>query len=415
MFIIGCNNLILTLNRQGRKPSMGEVRCVWTPGVVVWMVLLLVCWSSRVEGQCPPGVMPGDCTCTPDQQGKYHLDCSCPTRYQDLVISASAIPTHTYSIKFSKCSGSVEVEEDTFNHLPNLENIAFHSIASLTFHNSSVQPFITILDKTFTLTLEDISALAFEEEAVVFYSDSMDAAMYKISITDSTITEFGKYSIITPLGELLLRNVTFSQTLEEHTVDVGFDGVKVTLDALDATAGLGSEWLVGNVTYLNITRSNLTLLPRAFSAVEMTPPNPTIILVDNQFGSVISGGRDTPSSDRLASLPTQALSVYLHSDSNTHISASGNRLTSCRCEDLKWLLEEDPKNINNNTTRLKQAVQASLQTGCEDRNLNYVLDECQDAPSGAKASYPMHGLAFSYTVLLGCVACFLFAHTHNNA
>ncbi|KAK3854799.1 hypothetical protein Pcinc_038739 [Petrolisthes cinctipes] len=358
--------------------------------------------------------MPGECICTLDQQGKYHLDCSCPILYQDLVISASAIPTHTYSIKFSKCSGLVEVEEGTFNNLPNLENITFQSIANLTFQNSSIHPFITIRDKTFSLTLEDISALTVEEEAVIFHSDSMNAATYKISIKDSTITEFGKYGIITPLGELLLQNVTLTQTMGEHRVDVGYDGVKVILDALNATAGLGSEWLVGNVTYLNITRSNLTLLPWAFSGLEMTPPNPTIILVDNQFGSVRSGGHDAPSSDRLASLPTEALSVYLHNDTNTRISASGNRLTSCRCEDLKWLLEEDPNN-NNNTTQLKQAVQESLQAGCEDLNLNDVLDRCGNSPSGSQACYRMHGLGFSYTVLLGFVACSLFAHTYNNA
>lgn len=357
----------------------------------IWAAVMVVVMSWRLAGVAGQGCnsqnMPGLCKCEIDQQGRYIVKCSCRPG-QNMVLSSmgNTVPPHTSDFQVSKCEGSVTVEEEAFSELHYLEKITFHSLANLTLHSWSINPDF-FAQEQFTLTLESISALAFEEDAIDFDAEELHIQMV---IQNSTITKLPKHAIIASMGEFRLKHVTLQQTPEPHSIDIGIEGAEVYIDTIDTTTGLGPEWMIGNVTKLSITNSNLILQPQAFSAVQFLTLNSSLTIRGNQFGLPMSSQGINP-----PSLPKNALDLITPSG-DILIDASENYVT-CRCEDLVWLLEL-PSN------QLKQKVQASLK--CKSGNVISALANCKPVINQASylgpapSSLLMLAPAFLLTLLL---------------
>ncbi|KAG7154655.1 hypothetical protein Hamer_G015005 [Homarus americanus] len=309
----------------------------WT--IIVVLVVAYLGTFLVVSAQpCHEGSMSSQCQCESHQPGTL----------KPLTLSFSLPPTVTH-IHIHNCNSTVTVTSNAFEGLDSLEDITFQSISHLKLESSSLH-LIIFHQNNFSLTFDSVWRLSLAEDAIQLQGEGGPNMKENIIIRNSFITNLQHNAIVGSLHELRLENVILSQAPAPRAINTGPEGASVFINSMDAsTHGLSSEWLTGKISHLSIINSSLTLLPGAFTGVNMTGvPTSRFTFLNNQLGYPKWFPGNTTS---VPSLPTRSLDLTVPRQ-GLIINASNNKMT-CSCEDTVWL-REDPQ------TDLKHIIQQSI-------------------------------------------------------
>ena len=92
------------------------------------------------------------------------------------------------------------------------------------------------------------------------------------------------------MEKLVFEGVLITSPAETAAVNLQLSSSSLTLNKVDARAGLSTGWISGDLTDLNITKSRLNLGPGALSSLIFTETNSSLVVRENVFGSNQWGG-----------------------------------------------------------------------------------------------------------------------------